>query len=124
MFDEFCQLFVKFINDVIVDCLDDLIVIMYICCGNFQFIWIVEGGYDVVVEIIFDGLNLDGFFLEYDDLCLGGFELFCYVKCFDFQFVFGLVIFKFGEFEYLDDVKCCIEEVFCYVSLDQFCFSF
>lgn len=74
-------LFVKMINDVVVDCFDDLVIMMYICCGNFCLIWVVLGGYDVVVEIILDGLNLDGLFLEYDDDCFGNFDLFCFVKC-------------------------------------------
>jgi len=44
------------------------------CRGNFQSYWAAEGGYDFVAEALFGELNVDGFFLEYDDVRSGGFE--------------------------------------------------
>ncbi|MEA5632560.1 5-methyltetrahydropteroyltriglutamate--homocysteine methyltransferase, partial [Bacillus velezensis] len=121
--DELRQLFAKSINDAIADRPDDLTVTMHICRGNFQSTWTAEGGYDAAAETIFDGLNLDGLFLEYDDSRSGGFEPLRYVKRSDLQLVLGLVTSKFGELENPDDVKRRIEEASRYVSLDQLCLS-
>lgn len=40
-------------NVVLVDQLDDLIFNIYVCCGNYYFIWVVLGGYDDVVDLLF-----------------------------------------------------------------------
>lgn len=121
--DELRQLFAKSINDAIADRPDDMTITMHICRGNFQSTWTAEGGYDAAAETIFDGLNLDGLFLEYDDSRSGGFEPLRYVKRSDLQLVLGLVTSKFGELEHPDDVKRRIEEASRYVSLDQLCLS-
>ncbi|MEC1666187.1 5-methyltetrahydropteroyltriglutamate--homocysteine S-methyltransferase [Bacillus mojavensis] len=121
--DELRQLFAKSINDAIADRPDDMTITMHICRGNFQSTWTAEGGYDAAAETIFDGLNLDGLFLEYDDSRSGGFEPLRYVKRTDLQLVLGLVTSKFGELEDPDDVKRRIEEASRYVSLDQLCLS-
>lgn len=96
---------------------------MHICRGNFQSTWTAEGGYDAAAETIFDGLDLDGLFLEYDDSRSGGFEPLRYVKRSDLQLVLGLITSKHGELEDKDAVKRRIEEASQYVSLDQLCLS-
>lgn len=63
------------INEILVYKLVDLVVMMYICCGNYKLNYFLMGGYEYVFEVIFGGLNVDGLFLEFDDECLGGFEL-------------------------------------------------
>ncbi len=96
---------------------------MHICRGNFQSTWTAEGGYDALAETIFDGLDLDGLFLEYDDSRSGGFEPLRYVKRSDLQLVLGLITSKHGELEDKDAIKRRIEEASQYVSLDQLCLS-
>ncbi len=96
---------------------------MHICRGNFQSTWTAEGGYDAAAETIFDGLDLDGLFLEYDDSRSGGFEPLRYVKRSDLQLVLGLITSKHGELEDKDAIKRRIEEASQYVSLDQLCLS-
>lgn len=88
-----------------------MVIMMYICCGNFCFIWIVEGGYGFVVEMLFGKLNIDGFFLEYDNECFGDFVLLKNVICLDLKIVLGLIIFKIGELEDEVIIKVWIEEV-------------
>ena len=39
----------------------------HLCRGNFRSSWVAEGGYDFVAEALFGELDVDGFFLEYDD---------------------------------------------------------
>lgn len=93
---------------------------MHICRGNFQSTWTAEGGYDAAAETIFDGLDLDGLFLEYDDSRSGGFEPLRYVKRSDLQLVLGLITSKHGELEDKDAIKRRIEEASQYVSLTSF----
>ncbi len=53
---------------------DDLAVTTHMCRGNNQSMWAAEGGYDFVAEALFGQLEVDGFFLEYDDERSGTFE--------------------------------------------------
>ena len=46
----------------------------HMCRGNYRSSWVAEGGYDFVAEALFNELDVDGFFLEYDDARSGGFE--------------------------------------------------
>ena len=53
---------------------DGLRVTTHMCRGNYRSSWAAEGGYDFVAEALFGELDVDGFFLEYDDERSGGFE--------------------------------------------------
>lgn len=96
---------------------------MHICRGNFRSTWIASGGYEPVAETLFNGLNIDGFFLEYDSDRAGGSEPLRHVQRKDLQIVLGLVTSKFGELENADDVKRRIDEASKYVPLEQLCLS-
>src|SRR5690606_3479531 len=52
----------------------DMTITMHVCRGNFRSTWISSGGYEPVAETVLAGLNLDGYFLEYDTERAGGFE--------------------------------------------------
>ncbi|MCY8120188.1 5-methyltetrahydropteroyltriglutamate--homocysteine S-methyltransferase [Bacillus spizizenii] len=116
-------LFAKTINDAVADRPDDLAITMHICRGNFRSTWAASGGYDAVAEIILDGLNLDGLFLEYDDDRSGNFDPLRFVKRKNLQIVLGLITSKYGELENPEDVKRRINEAARFVSLDQLCLS-
>ena len=116
-------LFAKTINDAVADRPDDLAITMHICRGNFRSTWAAAGGYDAVAEIILDGLNLDGLFLEYDDDRSGNFDPLRFVKRKNLQIVLGLITSKYGELENPEDVKRRINEAARFVSLDQLCLS-
>ncbi|MCW3063071.1 MAG: hypothetical protein JWN32_243, partial [Solirubrobacterales bacterium] len=81
-----------------------------------------EGGYDFVAEALFGGLDVDGFFLEYDDARSGGFEPLRFVPP-DKTVVLGLVTTKRGELEAKDELKRRIEEASRFVPVDQLCLS-
>ena len=49
-------------------------VCMHLCRGNFQSGWVAEGGYDPVAEVLFNEIDVDGYFLEYDTDRAGEFE--------------------------------------------------
>jgi 5-methyltetrahydropteroyltriglutamate--homocysteine methyltransferase len=94
----------------------------HMCRGNFRSSWVAEGGYDFVAEALFGELEVDGFFLEYDDARSGGFEPLRFVPP-GKQVVLGLVTTKRGDLEARDDLLRRIEEAARFVDLDQLCLS-
>jgi 5-methyltetrahydropteroyltriglutamate--homocysteine methyltransferase len=92
------------------------------CRGNFRSSWAAEGGYDFVAEAVFSSLDVDGFFLEYDDERSGGFAPLRFVPP-GKRVVLGLVTTKRGELESKDHLKRRIDEAAKYVPLDQLCLS-
>ena len=99
-----------------------LAVTTHMCRGNFQSSWVAEGGYDFVAEALFGELDVDGFFLEYDDERSGGFEPLRFVPK-GKMVVLGLVTTKRGELESKDMLKRRIEAASKFVPLDQLCLS-
>jgi 5-methyltetrahydropteroyltriglutamate--homocysteine methyltransferase len=94
----------------------------HLCRGNFRSSWAASGGYDFVAEALFGELNVDGFFLEYDDERSGGFEPLRFVPP-GKMVVLGLVTTKRGELEDPDVLKRRIDQASKFVSLDQLCLS-
>jgi 5-methyltetrahydropteroyltriglutamate--homocysteine methyltransferase len=94
----------------------------HMCRGNFRSSWAAEGGYDFVAEALFTQLEVDGFFLEYDDERSGGFEPLRFVPP-GKNVVLGLVTTKRGELEDADTLKRRIDEASKYVPLEQLCLS-
>jgi len=101
----------------------DLTVGLHVCRGNFRSTWISEGGYEPVAEILFGGVNIDAFFLEYDNERSGGFEPLRFIKPGHQKVVLGLVTTKNGELENPAQVKARLQEAAKFVSLDQICLS-
>jgi 5-methyltetrahydropteroyltriglutamate--homocysteine methyltransferase len=96
-------------------------VTMHTCRGNFQSMWMAEGGYGPVAEGLF-GTAVDGFFLEYDDERSGGFEPLRFVPKGKFV-VLGLVSTKRPELESKDALKRRIDAAAKYVPLENLCLS-
>jgi 5-methyltetrahydropteroyltriglutamate--homocysteine methyltransferase len=94
----------------------------HMCRGNFRSSWVASGGYEYVADAMFNQLNVDGFFLEYDDERSGGFEPLRFVPK-DKVVVLGLVTSKKRELERKDDIKRRLEEAAKYIPLDQLCLS-
>jgi len=94
----------------------------HLCRGNFRSSWVAAGGYDHVAEALFGELNVDGYFLEFDDARSGTFAPLRFVPK-GKKVVLGLVTSKRGELEKKDDLKRRIDEAAKYVPLDQICLS-
>ncbi|SNR83833.1 5-methyltetrahydropteroyltriglutamate--homocysteine methyltransferase [Haloechinothrix alba] len=94
----------------------------HMCRGNYRSSWAAEGDYEFVAEALFSELDVDGFFLEYDDERSGGFAPLRFVPR-GKQVVLGLVTTKHGRLEDKDTLKRRIEEAGEYVPLDQLCLS-
>jgi 5-methyltetrahydropteroyltriglutamate--homocysteine methyltransferase len=94
----------------------------HMCRGNFRSSWVASGGYEYVAEAMFNQLQVDGFFLEYDDERSGGFEPLRFVPRDKFV-VLGLVTSKTCVLEKKDDLKRRLDEASRFVPLDQICLS-
>ena len=94
----------------------------HLCRGNFRSSWAASGGYDFVAEALFNDLNVDGFFLEYDDERSGTFEPLRFVPP-GKMVVLGLVTTKSGTLEDPDDLKRRIDAAAKYVPIDQLALS-
>jgi 5-methyltetrahydropteroyltriglutamate--homocysteine methyltransferase len=101
---------------------EDLAVTTHMCRGNNQSMWAAEGGYDFVADALFNQLEVDGFFMEWDDERSGGFEPLRYVPK-GKTVVLGLVTTKRPKLEDKDLLKRRIEEASRYVDVDQLCLS-
>jgi 5-methyltetrahydropteroyltriglutamate--homocysteine methyltransferase len=113
---------IKQINAALADRPAGMTVTTHSCRGNFQSYWAAEGGYDFVAEALFNELEVDGFFLEYDDARSGDFNPLRFVPK-GKMVVLGLVTTKRGELESKDALKSRIEEASTYVPLEQLCLS-
>jgi 5-methyltetrahydropteroyltriglutamate--homocysteine methyltransferase len=110
------------INRAIGDRPDDMAVTTHMCRGNNQSMWVAEGGYDFVADALFNQLEVDGFFMEWDDERSGGFEPLRYVPK-GKTVVLGLVTTKRPKLEDKDLLKRRIDEASKYVDVDQLCIS-
>jgi 5-methyltetrahydropteroyltriglutamate--homocysteine methyltransferase len=114
--------YISQINAAVRDKPEGMAITTHMCRGNFRSSWAASGGYDFVAEALFSELDVDGFFLEYDDERSGGFEPLRFVPP-GKMVVLGLVTTKRPELESKDDLKRRIDEAAKYVSLDQLCLS-
>ncbi|MGZ4299843.1 MAG: 5-methyltetrahydropteroyltriglutamate--homocysteine S-methyltransferase [Solirubrobacteraceae bacterium] len=110
------------INQALADKPEDLVITTHLCRGNNQSMWAAEGGYDFVAEALFGDLNVNGYFLEFDDERSGTFEPLRFVPP-GKQVVLGLVTTKTPELEDRDMLKRRIEEASQFVDVDQLCLS-
>jgi 5-methyltetrahydropteroyltriglutamate--homocysteine methyltransferase len=114
--------YIKLINDAVAKKPANMTVATHLCRGNFRSSWVASGGYDHVADALFNQLNVDGYFLEYDDERSGGFAPLRFVPE-GKQVVLGLVTTKNGALEDKDRLKRRIDEAATFVSLDQLCLS-
>jgi 5-methyltetrahydropteroyltriglutamate--homocysteine methyltransferase len=100
----------------------DMFVSMHLCRGNFRSMHIASGGYDPVAEVLFNGIGVDCYFMEYDDERSGSFAPLRFLPK-GKTVVLGLVTSKRGELETKDELKRRIEEAAKHAPLDQLAIS-
>ena len=116
------ETYIATINKALAGRPSDLTVTTHMCRGNNQSMWAAEGGYDFVADSLFNKLDVDGFFCEWDDERSGGFEPLRYLPK-GKHVVLGVVTSKRGELESKDFIKRRVEEAAKYTDLDQLCLS-
>ncbi len=120
--DKLPQTYAKLLNDTIKDRPDDMVVCLHLCRGNHRSNWVADGGYEPIAETLFNEIDVDGYFMEFDSPRAGNFEPLRFVPP-GKTIVLGLVTTKFPELEQKDDLKRRIDEASKFVALDQLALS-
>jgi methionine synthase II (cobalamin-independent) len=115
-------IYASMINAAIADIPPDMAITMHLCRGNFQSTFVASGGYEPVAEILFNAINVHGYFMEYDSDRAGGFEPLRLVPK-GKTVVLGLVTSKSGRLESKDEIKRRIEQAAKFIDLDRLCLS-
>ena len=120
--DTLPQTYARLINDALADRPADMKVCMHLCRGNFAGNWMASGGYEPVSDVLFNEVNVDGYFLEYDTDRAGGFEPLRRVPR-GKTVVLGLVTTKRAALESKDDLKRRIDAASRFLPLEQLALS-
>ena len=120
--DELPHRYASFINRVVAQKPAGMTLAVHLCRGNFQSTWAAQGGYEPVAQALLSEMNVDGYFLEYDDARSGDFKPLRHLPK-GKTVVLGLVTTKLGQLESKDDLKRRIDEAAKYAPLDQLCIS-
>ena len=114
---------IEHINEALAGRPAGMSVTTHLCRGNFRSSWVAEGGYDFVAEALLNELDVDGYFMEWDDERSGGFEPLRFLPKGDKQVVLGLVTTKRGSLESKDVLKRRIDEAARFAPIEQLCLS-
>ena len=120
--NELPRTYAALINDAIRDAPDDLTTAVHLCRGNYRSTFFASGGYEPVAEVLFNELEVDAYFLEYDDERSGDFAPLRFVPS-DKTVVLGLVTSKRADLESGDELMERIEEAARYIAAEQLCLS-
>jgi 5-methyltetrahydropteroyltriglutamate--homocysteine methyltransferase len=116
------HVYARMINAALSDVAPDMTRAMHLCRGNFQSTFVASGGYEPVAEILFNEINIDAYFMEYDSDRAGGFAPLRFVPK-GKMVVLGLVTSKSGALESKDELKRRIDQAARFIDLDQLCLS-
>ena len=117
------DIYADLINRAIEGRPDDMTLSMHLCRGNFRSTWVASGGYEPVAEVLFNKINADAYFMEYDTDRAGGFEPLRFVPRGNKVVVLGLVTSKTGTLESKDELKRRIDSASKYLPLEQLALS-
>lgn len=122
--DDLTRKYVKLINDAVGKRPSDMTIGIHLCRGNYKSRYFASGGYEPVAKIIFEGLNVDALFLEFDDARSGAFEPLKYLPA-EKYVVLGLMSSKKRDLDDRKDIEKRIHEAQAYLQkgLAQMCLS-
>jgi 5-methyltetrahydropteroyltriglutamate--homocysteine methyltransferase len=115
------QLYAELINAAIAERPAGMTVALHVCRGNAPTGW-TEGGYEAVADILFNEIEVSGYFLEYDSPRAGGFEPLRLLPK-GKTVVLGLVSTKTPALESKDELKRRIDQAARFVPMDQLAIS-
>jgi 5-methyltetrahydropteroyltriglutamate--homocysteine methyltransferase len=116
------HIYAGMINQAIKNRPSDMVISMHLCRGNFRSTFIASGGYEPIADILFNEVNVDAYFMEWDSDRAGGFEPLRFLPK-GKSVVLGLVTSKTGVLETRADLLRRIEEASKFAPLDQLCLS-
>ena len=114
--------YARFINKVVAHKPEGMTLAMHLCRGNFKSTHAAAGNYEPVAEALLAEMNLDAYFMEYDDERSGDFRPLRFLPKGKIA-VLGLVTTKFGALEHKDDLKRRIDEASKFAPLEQLALS-
>ena len=120
--DQLPHTYCGLLNDAVAGRPDDMAVTVHMCRGNYRSAWVAQGGYEPVADILFNELDVDGFFMEFDDWRSGDFSPLRFLPK-GKTVVLGVMTSKFPQLETADELKQRIEEAAKYAPLDQLAIS-
>jgi 5-methyltetrahydropteroyltriglutamate--homocysteine methyltransferase len=102
----------------------DMTIGIHLCRGNYRSQWFAQGGYEPVAEVLFKKLDVDVYFLEYDDARSGDFSPLRHLPEHKVV-VLGVMTSKVAA---LDDKEAMVKRLkeaagYCPKGLDQLCLS-
>ena len=120
--DVLLRTYAQRMNEVLRSIPKQVTVTLHQCRGNREGNWGAEGGYDPVADILFNQINVHGYFLEYDTARAGGFaplRLLPKGKV----VALGLISSKSPTLEHADDLRRRIDEASRFAALEQLALS-
>jgi 5-methyltetrahydropteroyltriglutamate--homocysteine methyltransferase len=121
--DNLLGIYADMLNQAIAGKHPDMVISMHLCRGNFRSTWVASGGYEPVAEVLFNQINADAYFMEYDTDRAGGFEPLRFVPRGNKIVVLGIMTSKTGELESKDELKRRIDEAAKFLPLEQLALS-
>jgi len=100
----------------------DMVISMHLCRGNFRSTFVASGGYEPIADLLFNQVDVDAYFMEWDTDRAGGFEPLRFLPK-GKSVVLGLVTSKTGTLEKRDDILRRIEEAAKFAPIEQLCLS-
>jgi 5-methyltetrahydropteroyltriglutamate--homocysteine methyltransferase len=120
--DELPHRYASFINQVVAQKPKGMTLAMHLCRGNFKSTHAAAGNYEPVAEALLSEMDIDAYFLEYDDDRSGDFKPLRFLPKGKLV-VLGLVTTKFDQLENKDSLKRRIEEAAKYAPMEQLALS-
>ena len=121
--EDLLGIYAGMLNQAIAGKPEGMTISMHLCRGNFRSTWIASGGYEPVAEVLFNQINSDAYFMEYDTDRAGGFEPLRFVPRGKKMVVLGIMTSKTGELESKDELKRRIDEAAKFLPLEQLALS-
>jgi 5-methyltetrahydropteroyltriglutamate--homocysteine methyltransferase len=114
--------YVRLMNEALKDVPEDMTIAMHLCRGNYKGKWLAEGGYDFIADRLFNDIDVDAYFLEYDSPRAGDFNPLAHVPK-NKTIILGLICSKIPQLESPALLRKRIEEASKYIPLDQLAIS-
>jgi 5-methyltetrahydropteroyltriglutamate--homocysteine methyltransferase len=112
------QSYVRAINAAVAERSPETTIAFHICRGNARGSWIASGGYDRIAGDVFPHLDVDTYFLEYDDERSGDFAPLALIPA-GKNVALGLITTKRPEMEDVDELKRRVDEAAKYVPMEH-----
>lgn len=121
---QLAEQYAALINGAIAKRPKDMTIGIHLCRGNYRSQWFAQGGYEPVAETLFKKLNVDVYFLEYDDARSGDFSPLRHLPEGKIV-VLGVMSSKIPQLEDKQEIIRRVKEAatYCPKGLDQLCLS-